>query len=388
MRTPVLALPAPILLLLGRLARAEIENDFSAYPEGSQPCLYDAADASQCTGDTGQEMNECLCGNGGNFVYNTANCVAQSSPSDLETVYETLSSNCAGTGVTISVSKAAFMAQASAATAATTTSTPTATASSTTTTTTTTSSTSSDPDSSSTTTTATQEDSGLTTGAKIGIGVGVGFGAIALGLLGWFVWAYSRRRRRSSSTSSPAPGDESNYGATPRPAEYAQQNAQTGAAELGGGGGGGGNYHDNKNDAGQEEYYEKDGNEGGGGVNTPLLAELGGGDHSQQQRQQQQRQPEMEPVELPADGFLHSGYVAEGLGEQQQQNRISQGSSSSFMTGTAARVGEEEGVSPATRYSQTSMRNNNNHNHNHHNSSVSPFSSSSSSSPATPYRDV
>ncbi|KAI2630968.1 hypothetical protein GGR54DRAFT_178898 [Hypoxylon sp. NC1633] len=211
MRAP--ALPASLLfsillLLQARAATAaaskEIVNDFSAYPQGSQQCLTDAANQSQCTGDTGQEMNECLCSNQGNFVYNTAQCVARQSPADLETVYDTMQNNCAGTGVTIAVSKDAFMSQARAATATTSSTTATATTSSTSSTTGTTSGTTTT-QSASATATSTTANTGIPTATKIGLGVGIVFGALALGLLAWFVWAYSRRRHqraRSGSQSS------------------------------------------------------------------------------------------------------------------------------------------------------------------------------------------
>ncbi|KAK9774225.1 putative Extracellular membrane protein CFEM domain-containing protein [Seiridium cardinale] len=187
-----------------------IENDFSAYPSGSQACLTSSADSSGCTGDTGTEMNECLCKNGGNFIYSTASCVAKDSPSDLETVYATLQNNCEGTGVTISVSEAAFLAQASAATSTTTpTATNTGTTSSTGTATTTTSSTSSP--------TSTATSQGLSTGVKVGIGAGIAIGSIGLALAGVFIWLYSRRRRPVpkggyTQTGSPAGEYNSTFG--------------------------------------------------------------------------------------------------------------------------------------------------------------------------------
>ncbi|OTA90761.1 hypothetical protein M434DRAFT_397747 [Hypoxylon sp. CO27-5] len=176
-----------------------LDNDFSAYPQGSQQCLNDAADQSKCSGSTGQELNQCLCRNQGNFIYNTASCVAKSSPSDLNAVYDTMQNNCAGTGVTIAVSKDAFLSQAAAATS-TTSGTPTSTSTSTPTDSPT--STTSTP---STTASAEAASSGISTSAKIGLGVGISFGAIALGLLGWFVWAYSRRRRSQHPTSPNSP---------------------------------------------------------------------------------------------------------------------------------------------------------------------------------------
>ncbi|KAI0145672.1 hypothetical protein F4776DRAFT_367679 [Hypoxylon sp. NC0597] len=199
-----LALPTSLLLsiTLHTHVSTALENDFSSYPQGSQQCLSDAADQSGCSGNTGQQLNECLCKNQGNFIYNTASCVAKSSPGDLNAVYDTMQNNCAGTGVTIAVSKDAFLSQAAAATS-TTSGTPTSTSTSTSASTPTDSSTStSTTPTPSTTTTAAAASSGISTSAKIGLGVGTSFGAIALGLLGWFVWAYSRRRRSHSQPPS------------------------------------------------------------------------------------------------------------------------------------------------------------------------------------------
>ncbi|OTA61938.1 hypothetical protein K449DRAFT_382607 [Hypoxylon sp. EC38] len=200
-----LALPTSLFLsiTLHTHISTALDNDFSAYPQGSQQCLNDAADQSKCSGNTGQELNQCLCRNQGNFIYNTASCVAKSSPGDLNAVYDTMQNNCAGTGVTIAVSKDAFLSQAAAATSTTSgspTSTPTSTSISTPTDSST--STTSTP---STTASAEAASSGISTSAKIGLGVGTSFGAIALGLLGWFVWAYSRRRRRSQSHAPNSP---------------------------------------------------------------------------------------------------------------------------------------------------------------------------------------
>ncbi|ETS80145.1 hypothetical protein PFICI_07674 [Pestalotiopsis fici W106-1] len=207
MRALPQSLQALVLLLLTTSPRlvSAIENDFSAYPSGSQACLTQSADSSGCTGDTGTEMNECLCKNGGNFIYNTASCVALESPSDLETVYATLENNCAGTGVTISVGEAAFLAQASAATSSAATASSTASQTSTSTT-------------SSASSTATA-DSGLSTGAKAGIGAGIGIAAVGLGLIGVFIWWY---RRRSNQKGQKAAGDSNGAyaAASTAPSEY------------------------------------------------------------------------------------------------------------------------------------------------------------------------
>ncbi|KAI2613079.1 uncharacterized protein GGS25DRAFT_478458 [Hypoxylon fragiforme] len=303
-----LALPPSLLLSIvvqAQISMAELQNDFSAYPIDSQQCLSDAADQSQCTGNTGAEMNGCLCKNRGNFIYNTASCVATQSPKDLSAVYDTLENNCAGTGITIAVSKSAFMSQAIAATQTTSSATPTETGVPTTATT--------------AAAAATQASStrGLSTAAMIGVAVGLGLLGIGLCIAGWFVWLYSRRRKLSQSPS-PNPnardveltqnsnnhnGSTSNFSHfnyettpnTPAP-EYAQHNPQFGAVELSHG----------KRDTYQElpahgsgkEFKELPTEYYGGSYprpddkrssNVPLLAELSTTSNA------------MPPVELPAD---------------------------------------------------------------------------------------
>ncbi|CAJ2509870.1 Uu.00g057700.m01.CDS01 [Anthostomella pinea] len=311
---PLLLPPSLLVALLLQTAPAHgIDNDFSAYPEGSQQCLYDAADSSQCTGSTGQELNQCLCTNQGNFIYNTADCVAKASPADLEAVYSTLENNCAGTGVTIAVSKEAFLSSAAAATSSTS-STSTAISTSTTsssdgttattsysTSTTSTSSTSSSPTN---TGTATPDDTGsLTTGAKIGVGVGVAFGAIVAALAAWFIWAYSRRKRNythhsqlqdlnlNSDDSNPSNTNGLGFAPSSNPynTEFAQHNPQHEAAELAPvEWKPGGYYSPTKDGAGEQ----------GAKASEPLLAELGGDDHHGRDVVEM---GESAPVELPAD---------------------------------------------------------------------------------------
>ncbi|KAH6649130.1 hypothetical protein BKA67DRAFT_381863 [Truncatella angustata] len=234
MRGTPLPMPLQTLLLLLLTTTPApthaFENDFSAYPAGSQSCMSSSADASGCTGDTGQEMNSCLCTNGGNFIYNVASCVSKESPSDLKTVYATLQNNCDGTGVIITVGEAAFLAQASAATEtqATATATPTTTTTSQTATatttgmTTTTTTTGTGGPITTTTTGATSSptstgaagSAGLSTGAKIGIGAGIAIGGILCLLGAVFIWVYNRRRR-------PAPGGAyTQTGGSPLPGEY------------------------------------------------------------------------------------------------------------------------------------------------------------------------
>ncbi|KAI1426093.1 hypothetical protein F5Y12DRAFT_307875 [Xylaria sp. FL1777] len=304
-------LPIPLFFVLLQIGSSSaVNNDFSSYPEGSQSCLYSSADDAGCSSAaTGADLNECLCKNKNNFVYNTASCVAKKSPSDLDTVYEGLSSNCAGTGVTLTVSKNAFLAAAAAATQST--STPSAT-------TTSTSTTASPTDTSS-------ADNGLSTGAKIGIGVGVGFGVIAAALGAWFIWAYQRRRRSTRKFQSNE-GPESSYDDTGAFAtgafatanqsrhEFAQDNTQQEAAELA--------PVAWKPHAGYTTPgYTTSEDKNGGTVGMPLLAELGTESEAKQRA-----------VELPTS----PGYL--GYSDRATEN--------------ANNTLTSEGVSPAT-YSQS-----------------------------------
>lgn len=280
MRTFQLPAPLLLLLLLQTGSSLAVDNDFSAYPEGSQQCLYDSADDAGCSsGSSGEQLNQCLCKNQNNFVYNTASCIGKNSPSDAIAVYETLSSNCAGTGVTLSVSKPAFIAYVNQAAASTTTTSPTTTSTGST-------------ESPTSTDNASSGDE-LSTVTKIGIGVGVGFGTVAAALAAWFIWSYRKRHRSAESVHSTDPrGGESgtSYGGAgafsmanaPRH-EYAQDNSHQGAVELASSTWTPPtSYTTPPYEAGA---FKKDGTDG-----MPLLAELGNEPASQQR-----------PVELPAN---------------------------------------------------------------------------------------
>ena len=218
-----------LLLLLGLLAQtaaARAEHDFSAYPKAALPCLWRAADSSGCEGDTGAELNDCLCYDGGGFVMETARCVGSDTPDDLVAVYRQMRANCRGTGDTLSVSEEDFLkAGGGDTTTGTTDGTATATDSDTPTgtstdggsisATTTAPTTATSAGASATDTRTTLRTTGapastpsssatdapgaalpteapgtgdLSTGAKAGIGVGAGVGAIATVFAVWFFW--------------------------------------------------------------------------------------------------------------------------------------------------------------------------------------------------------
>ncbi|KAI1335492.1 hypothetical protein F5Y15DRAFT_245342 [Xylariaceae sp. FL0016] len=300
-----LMLPSSLLfsLFLQTAPTLALENDFSAYPEGSQECLTSAADESQCTGNTGTELNECLCTNQGNFIYDSADCIAKASPGDLNAVYETMSNNCAGTGVTIAVSKDAFLAAAAAATSTTSSATPTATSTGTQTSSGTKTSTTTTPTSSSTQTAS--PDSGISTGAKIGIGVGIAFGAIALAIAGWFVFAYSRRKRSSRNSLNEAHNLEDNSHPGSPPSGYAGA-AGTYRSEF---------AHENPHGEAAElapvEWKPPYGEGKDAKSNIPLLAELNGGVGQTDQPAELEHR---EPAELPAEPYSDHSHAHQGLG--------------------------------------------------------------------------
>lgn len=76
-----------LLLAASTPAIAAFQNDFSGYPAGAQDCLYDAADSSNCSGDTAQEMNSCLCSNGGSFITNSGTCIAGADSGDMRSTW-------------------------------------------------------------------------------------------------------------------------------------------------------------------------------------------------------------------------------------------------------------------------------------------------------------
>lgn len=180
-----------------------VQNDFSDYPPGAQQCLYDASDNSGCDGDTAPEMNECLCGDGGDFVTNAAKCVAEKDSGDMESTYSTMSLHCSDSNTPLIVSKQEWMAEesdVSTSTSSTTIASKTSTIKTasksiiiTASTGQTVSVTSTGPPSS-TSAPYPDNNTGLSTGAKVGIIVGSAAGGLAL--LAAALFFLNRRRRR------------------------------------------------------------------------------------------------------------------------------------------------------------------------------------------------
>ncbi|KHN95937.1 uncharacterized protein MAM_06299 [Metarhizium album ARSEF 1941] len=101
----------PLLLLLPVLVPTVLsyDSDFGFYSKDSQPCLDSASKSSQCTGGDAQELNQCLCSNGGNFIINAALCLGDKDPLDLSRVYQIMADACSVSKTPISVSEKAFL---------------------------------------------------------------------------------------------------------------------------------------------------------------------------------------------------------------------------------------------------------------------------------------
>ncbi|CAM1505866.1 Fc.00g115030.m01.CDS01 [Cosmosporella sp. VM-42] len=185
---PLFALLAPSLA---------VENDFSFYPKDAQSCLYDSADAAKCNGGTISALNTCLCGNNNDFITNTAKCLGQKDPNDVDNVYSTMSKACSNSNTPIAVSEDDFKTSAKEGASTTTASSKTATATGTITTTS---------GGATVTVTPTQtgdsnSDGGLSTGAIIG--VGVGGAAVGIVAIAGIIFFILRRRKRGGEESHP-----------------------------------------------------------------------------------------------------------------------------------------------------------------------------------------
>lgn len=119
-------LPSTIVLyvlLLTSPTRASVDVDFSAYPASAQSCLTQAVDTSGCSSkSTVSEINDCLCGNSGNFVLDSARCLGTiGSAQTMNQVYDTMQRSCSETKTPLSVSEAQWLAEGQADEAVTST---------------------------------------------------------------------------------------------------------------------------------------------------------------------------------------------------------------------------------------------------------------------------
>lgn len=109
-------LPSTIILyvlLLTSPTRASVDVDFSAYPASAQSCLTQAVKTSGCSSEsTVSEMNDCLCGNSGDFVLDSARCLGSLENADtMSKVYDTMQESCSQTKTPLSVSEAQWLAE-------------------------------------------------------------------------------------------------------------------------------------------------------------------------------------------------------------------------------------------------------------------------------------
>ncbi|KYK61068.1 hypothetical protein DCS_02209 [Drechmeria coniospora] len=100
--------PVALLSALFTCSSLAFESNFSFYPPKSQSCLDEAAKAAYCKGDSAREINVCLCGNGGDFIINSAKCVGQKNKADVSSVYNIMSQACSDSGTPMTVSQSEF----------------------------------------------------------------------------------------------------------------------------------------------------------------------------------------------------------------------------------------------------------------------------------------
>ncbi len=109
----MLALPPTLVaLIFVSASRAASVIDFSSYPLGSQDCLYQASNTSNCATDTVLATNSCLCNNGGNFITIAAKCLGDSNPSTLEGVYDIMKDACKESNTPINVEEEQYLSAA------------------------------------------------------------------------------------------------------------------------------------------------------------------------------------------------------------------------------------------------------------------------------------
>jgi len=85
-----------------------VESDFSFYPKGAQSCLNEASKVANCTADTINALNKCLCNNTKDFITNAAECIGTNSPRDVDATYATMRGACDDSATPMAVSKDKF----------------------------------------------------------------------------------------------------------------------------------------------------------------------------------------------------------------------------------------------------------------------------------------
>jgi hypothetical protein len=104
--------------LLSHLSLAELS--FSEYPEASQSCLYNAAQGVCSSYAEDYLVNSCLCNNDYGFVTNSAICITNNDPNDLQAVWNLMVQACDDTDTPIPFTEAQFLAAGKSGSTATT----------------------------------------------------------------------------------------------------------------------------------------------------------------------------------------------------------------------------------------------------------------------------
>jgi len=91
--------------LLPAFSVAQSAANFDLYPASARSCLYAASDKTSCDTSSVPVYNACVCSNTDSFVANTAKCLAAEDPSDLDSVYSTLKTNCGNSGTPLGLSE-------------------------------------------------------------------------------------------------------------------------------------------------------------------------------------------------------------------------------------------------------------------------------------------
>jgi hypothetical protein len=91
---------------------SESQPSFDVYPQNSQDCLSESYKASGCAASTRKELNQCLCGNGGNFVIRSARCLGKKDNENIDYVFSKMSEMCAESGTPLAVEEKIFVAAA------------------------------------------------------------------------------------------------------------------------------------------------------------------------------------------------------------------------------------------------------------------------------------